>query len=420
MNDYKNSNRKFLKRADSSGALANFSWSPGQQTVFPNFSPADVLTLIDTDPVARGALTHFVDKSMEGDYALIERETKKYDRDAELRLDENYKFRSEILRKIFIMLKLYNNAFLELVKDTSGRTKAMNVLDASMIEPETEPNGDPIRYHWKVENPITGEKAKWDKSEIVWFKLNDRSQGWAPVDIKALSENLHIKQYIRRYIGWLWKTGQYRLLYKFKDSSKQDITDFLVYAKRNDKYYDVPFVAKGDIETTLLRDMKEIDQLVSMMKYLDNQTLILMRIPPNDAGIPDASGRSNADAQSNNLYTTITSVKKVIEDTINFDLFPRINKGTYLFHFAPNDRFAEKQVFEIVKLMKDMGMDDDVCKEYMEDRGMYFAAERLFKEPTGMEAAVGGLKQERYTKGTGEGNKPREEPTTREDQLRRV
>lgn len=421
-----NNSKKFKKKAFSKAPLKNFGWGSSSATVFPDFSFHAVLTMVDNDPVARGAVNHFIDRCMEGEYSLIRKDTKVLDNDAEKRLEEKYNFRTDVLRKIFLAGKLFNNVFLELVKDLDGRTKAINILDSSDIEPRTEPNGDPIEYFSKTPNQLTGEKPNWKKDEIVWFKFGDRTIGYAPLDMKALWENLLTKHYVRRYVAWLWKTGQYRVIYGFENSSDQDIKDFLVYARKNDQYFDVPFIAKGALQTNILRDMKETESFIDLLKYLDNQTLILLRVPPNDAGIPDASGRSNADAQSNNLSTAVISMKKVVEDGINYKLFPKIGRGTYLFKFGPVDRFAVKQVFEILQIMHSMNMEDDTMKEFLSDRGIYFSSEKLFKEPeqSGMSAVINprsnDMAPSRLGKGTGEGNAKDTGATTREDQLKKV
>lgn len=418
---------KFIKRDYSKGVLRNLSWNPAGPTVAPDFTFDLVLKQIDQDPVARGAVNHYVDKFMEGDYAIVRRDDRSYDWNAELILEEKYMFRTKLLRKIALMGKLFNNVFLEIVRDTDGKTKALNILDPSTIEPLTDINGDPISYKSTQINPNTNAYPTWDKNEIVWIKFGDRTTGFAPVDARALWENLLIKHYVKRYVSWLWKTGQYRLVYNFESASKQDIEDFLTYARKNDSHFHVPFIVKGKIQTTLLRDMKETSSLVEMLSYLDSQTLILLRVPPIDAGIPDASGRSNADAQANNIETSIVSMKKTVEDYINFDLFPKINKSTVLLQFAPLNRFAEQMVFNVAQTMSSMNITDEVIKEYLQDKGLFYGNAKLFKDPVvdAVSAATNPRSKDNMPSRKGKeemtGNKPNESgPTTREDQLRKV
>jgi hypothetical protein len=247
----------------------------------------------------------------------------------------------------------------------------------------------------------------------------------APVDLRALYETLKTKEWVVRFVAWLWETGQYRLLYNFDAAvAEQNILDFVAQSRRNDSNFAAPSIAQGKLETKILRDIKETDSISNFLKYLDNQILIAMRIPPIDAGIPDASGRSNADAQSNNLGSHVLGMKKIVEDAISFDLFPKINKGNSLFKFAPNDRFSEKQVFEVLQMMKAMGMTDDVCIEYMQDRGIFWKTEEIFVDPMDAQEQIDNPRSldtapSRQGKGTGEANKKQDTVTTRQDQLKK-
>lgn len=413
---------KTVKRTKSKGIITNYSFKNTWSTLTPNFSLEAVVDLVDKDPVARGAINHFVSKCMEGDYAIIDRKNKHYKRDEELRLEEKYNFRTKVLRKIFLACKFFNNVFIEIVRNSDGDTKSLNILDTTNVHVITKPNGDLEKLRSKNPNPLNGEYPEWSADDVVWVKFNDRTVGWAPIDFRALWENLLMKQYVRKYVAWLWKTGQYRLLYNPKDASDQDIEDFLAFLENNDENPTQPFILKGDLETKLLRDMKESESIDVLLKYLDNQTLILLRVPPVDAGIPDASGRSSADAQTNNLITSVSDMHKVVEDYVNYELFPKIKKGTLLLKFGPVDRFAEKQVFEVVQIMKSVNMTDEVCKNYMEDRGLFFSSDTIFNQPEEDDKTNPRDKDmapSRIGKGAGEGNKAQEKVTTRPDQIKK-
>lgn len=418
------SDKELVKRSDSGEQLKNYTPNNDEGTVFPDFSFDKTISMIDSDPVARGAFNHFIDKCMEGDYNIITRADLEYSPKDELRLDEKFLFRHNILRKLYIMLKLFNNAFVEIVRTTDGQTKSLNVLDSTNIDAITKPNGDPIKFKSKIQNIKTGGYTEWSTDRITWYKIGDRTEGWAPIDMKALFMNLLAKEYVLRFTAWLWKTGQYRQMFHFDSASNDDVEAWLSRYRATSIDFKKPSISKGGtIETKVLRDMKEMESIDRILKYYDSQTLILLRVPPIDAGIPDASGRSNADAQSNSLSTTITSMKKVIEDVTNFDLFPKINKSTLLLRFAPNDRFSEEQVFKNLQIMQSIGMSEEAMKEYMGDRGLFYKS-RLFK-PIEMQNATGNPRNidtapSRTGKTPGAGNKKigtGSQSTTRKDQL---
>jgi len=415
------SKSSFIKRAESKQTLSTFSYSKSFATIYPNFSYKAVIEMIDKEPIARGALTHFVDKCMEGDFIIVKRDSWKPDMTFQDKLQKDYNFRTSILRKVFLMGKMNNNVFIEIVRNGDGSPKEFNVLETSTLNVRTKANGDLEILESTIKNK-DGSTPTWSAEDIVWIKFNDRSEGYAPMDLKAVWETVLLKDYIRQYIAWLWKTGQYRLIYKFKNASDQDIQDFITISKRNDNNFQIPQIIKGELETGLLRDPKEMDFVDKIFKYLDNQILIAMRIPPNDAGIPDASGRSNADAQANNLGTHITSMKTIVADSINNDLFLKINRGNNMLRFSPADRFAEKQVWETVQIMASVGVKKSVIQEYLVDKGIIFDEEEYF-EPLPVTDVANPRNKDmapsRQGKGTGEGNQPQAEVTTRPDQLKK-
>lgn len=276
--------------------------------------------------------------------------------------------------------KLFKNVFLEIVREADGITpKAYNILDSMNIEPQTAPNGDPISYKTKTPNMTTGQYGTWDANDIIWMKFDKLANGWAPVDIKALYTVLLQKRFINRFISWAWQTGQYRVIHNFKTMNDDVVQDFIAYNSKVDNDFTKPFLASGDYVHSMLRDIKEFENIEAFLKYLDNQVLILLRVPPIDAGVPDASGRSNADAQSNSFNTHIQSFKQVMKDGFT-EMFRKINKGNNTITFGPADRFAEKMVFEVCLKMKQVGFTDDALEEYLYDKGMVWATKQLFEK----------------------------------------
>lgn len=415
-------NKTFKKHNYSKAVITTSNWRTSVANVFPDFDLHKIETMIDYDPIARGALNHFVAKCMEGDISFIKKDTYKYDESTEKSLMEKHNFRTDVLRKIFRQLKLWNNAFVEIVRTTDNETKAINVLNSQNVDVVTEINGDPKLFSWKIVDPVTGKYPEWNKDDIVWIKYNDESKGYATVDLQALWENLCIKSYIREYIGWLWKTGQYRVMYGF-EAPQRVVDDFIAYLKNTEENFRAPLLFGGEFKTQLIRDIRENDSIVRLLDQLDYQTAVLLRVPPSELGLPDASGRGNSDAQSNSFSTDVVDMKKVAEDFVNFKLFPRINKNNTIMRFAPNDRFSEKQAWEVIQIMKSAGCTNDVCVEYLQDRGMFYAAE-IFKEEEMLDSVKNprdkDMMPSRIGNGTGEGNQKQDEVTTREDQIRKV
>jgi len=406
------------KKADSKEPIRGFVNNNWSASILPSMSFDALLNMVDADPVTSGAISHYVDKSMEGEWAITKRDNGAYDKAFEDKLVYEHKF-DNILRKIFYVGKLFNNVFLEVVRKTDGSLKALNILDSTNIEPITKPNGDPIKYKSKIANPVSGEYAEWTPDEVVWFKFSDRDGGYGHTDVETLWNTLLQKNFIQRFVSWLWQTGQYRVVHNFKGNDKI-VQDFIAYNKKNEGDYRQPFMVGGEYIAANLRDMKETESLVELLKYLDGQILILLRVPPIDAGIPDASGRSNSDAQSNNLVTHVKSRKKVVAMGIN-DLFVLINKGNNAIVFSPSDKFEFTKILENVSLMKASQFKDEVITEYLRDNGVVFQANKLFNKVIDPSTPDNPRENDnapsRMGKGTGEANQKQQEVTTREDQL---
>lgn len=417
--------KQLTKKTDSKEPIKGFSNSKWNSTVLPNFDFNAALEMLDADPVASGAIEHYVDKSVEGHWSVIKRDTGAYDKSFEDQLIYKYNFEVSVLRKIFYIGKLFNNVFLEIITNTDGSLKYVNILDSTNIEPITKPNGDVIEFKSKIPNPVNGRHATWSPKEVVWFKFADRDGGYSHVNVQSLWNTLLQKTFIQRFVSWLWQTGQYRVIHNFKASDDKVVQDFVAINKKNEGDYRQPFLAQGEYATSILRDMKETESLVELLKYLDGQTLILLRMQPSDVGIPDSSGRSSSDNQSNHVNTHIKSRKKVVKAGID-KMFELVNHGNNAIMFAPVDKFEIKNVLENVQLMKSAGFTDNVCIEYMRDSGMVWQDAKVFNEPEVEEATEVDNPRDkdnmpsRIGKGAGEGNKKigtGNEATTREDQL---
>ena len=419
----------FIKRAESKEALRHYADSGRKDaTVFPDFSMEKVLSMIDNDPVARRAVTHFVDKAMEGGYDIIKLSDNTKDIDYKNKLESKFKFEISILRKTFLIGKMFQNVFLEIVRTEKDKSKQLNVLDTSNIKIHTLPNGDVQKYISKTVNPQTNQAPEWMPSEIVHIKFADRGGNtWSTIDAKALWENLLWKQYIKQYSSWLWKTGQYKTLYNLAEATPDQITDFLGYLRATNNDPTKPSIIQGQgVTTAMLRDMKENESMDMLLAKLDNQTLVLLGVAPIEVGITDNSGRSNSDNQSNSLHTGVTAYKQIIADAINNDLFKKITKSNNKLIWKPTDRFVKKQCFENLNILKNMGMTDEACAEYLQSEGIYFKTKSLFNKPEEKAEVTPGAKKDinlmdsrrsPEVKGADKKVGAGQESSTREDQL---
>ena len=370
---------RLVKNANSAQSVKNYYNNSFGGTLSPDYSFDAVLQMVDEDPVATGAVQSFVDKASEGDWSIVNRKTMTLDSTTDDNLRHDHSFETNILRKIYKVGKLFKNVFLEIVRTGSTATD-YNILDSTNVEPVTAPNGDPIKYRTKIPNPSTGEYGEWDAKDIVWFKFDGRDNGFAPVDIRSLYTALRQKVFINRFVSWAWQTGQYRVVHNFKTANETVIDDFIAYNAKSDNDFTKPFLVSGDYVRTMVRDMSEIDNLNSYLRKLDMDILIALRVPPIDVGIPDTSGRSNSDSQSNALVTHVRSFKKVVKAGID-EMLIKTYRGTSVIVFAPIDKYEDGMLFDNAQKMKAIGFSDDAIKEYLTAKGLVWSTNKMFVEP---------------------------------------
>lgn len=416
--------KKILTRENSKAVLQDYNLTVNEQSLFPNYDLHNASDLIFSDPVVNGAEKHFVDKCSEGGFNFVKKTSMELHKEVNDLMNYELNFEVNVLRSVFVQAFRYRNAFLEVVKGKgSGKIIGFNVLDARNIRPVTKPNGDVEKYRWKIQDPVTKKYPEWKPEEVIWLKFYDTATGWSGVDLKSVYKWVHTKSMMHRYVQWLWKTGQYRVLYNFTDARNSDVVeDFLTFMEAHDHDPTVPFITRGEVRTMLTRDMKETDSYIGLFKYIDSQILINLRVPPIDAGIPDASGRSNADAQSNNFATTIKGIKTVVKGAINTKILPYMGFEDTCIVFAPNDRFQKKQIIDELNILHNIGLSKEAKLEYLNRNGIFFQTKEVFQEE---EEQVEGEKDIDLmpSRFTGEGSGMNVEGTgeassTREDQLR--
>lgn len=377
----KRKGQQFLTRENSKAVLNDYTPSTEHQNTFPSFSLEEAEKVIFSDPVVNGAEKQFIDKCSQGRYFFVRRDKpSQVDSSLHRRMEEEFHFSSNVLRAIYRQAFRYRNAFLEVRRgEGTGRVVGLNVLNAKYIKPIVEHNGDPVRYRWTVPNPHTNSFPEWSTDEVIWLKFYENAEGFAPIDMESIYNWVRLKEFVRKYVSWLWDTGQYRTIYNFKQPRKEQVDDALAFMKQHEEDPTTPFLFEGELDLKQNRDMEENASLLELLKYIDQQILVNLRVPPIDAGIPDATGRSNADAQGNNFLTSVHGIKSVVLDGINNRLLDRMNRMDAKMVFAPSDRFEKKQIIDELNLFANMGLSKEALTEYMTSNGLLFETDTLWE-----------------------------------------
>jgi hypothetical protein len=343
--------------------------------------------LYKNDPIVRAAVKKTVNKVMETGWRLepqngksgINKLREKIQDTSESGLDYE-----KHLEEVVGNLVLYNNAFVEVIEE--GGETYVNLLEPEYMEINTDLNGDVNFYFQDIvsddsENTQEG-KPTWNPDEVVHYKLNHYStNAWSPVDLEAVYETLLIKDYIREWLHWFFKTHQMRPHIKAaENTSEEDMQQLISDIKQMRTKVDVPFLTQGEIQVEKLQEFttEEAESVRDIMEWCDEQLLMLMQVPPIMLGKGDESGRSTASELRKQFNSYIQSIRRTVSRHEHRDLFPKLGANAVELKWETLDKSQHKEIFETVRSMRQAQMKPQAIQEYLEMRGMSFETDDVF------------------------------------------
>ena len=387
---------------------------------YPDFEPDTAFKVIQNDPVVKAALIKKVDKTVESGWRLVAKDGKSRKEGLEKQLSE-LRF-NRVLRKILFHSYLYNNAFVEVVKQ-NGKVTDLNVLDPANIEIITELNGDVKGYKQKNITSSTDVIPSWTPDQVWHFALNDiRNNVWAEFDIKAIFETVLLKEKVRNWLYWFFKTNQLKGIFNIKGAGEKSIKDFLSYYKASSDNPDKPLILEGELDYQILRKFADDGKsMLDLLDWCDAQILSLMQVPPLAVGKMDTSGRSNATEAFGAMYSAIYAVQELLEEEFTYELFPKMGFDKVSFEFGIIDYINEERVFKIVTMMKQAQFKDEIIAEWLSSQGLQFNTMDIFNPLMEQNPNAPKMQDDtapsRQRKASDAPNKSYVTPTTREDQI---
>jgi hypothetical protein len=419
-----------IDRAASLQALATFI--QGDRNFRPEFNPRLARQIVMNDPLVSAAIETEANKALEGGWSI--KSGRKADNET---YNKNFKkkYRFDRLLHTAIRHIRFQDALIEIARK-EGEVVDLNLLDPAEIEVDAKPNGD-VNFYYQEQTKTKSYPSKivWQPENIVHIKFKDNILNfWGDSDLQVAYETVLVKDFIRKFLNWLFGTNQFRNHVSFKQTvSEQQLKTFISYYKEGEKSYGKPAITDGDVEIKALRELKDLEQLQLVMDMCDRELMRLLQQTPLSIGDGGSSGRSESDGLSETQRTSIKSIKRLIADAINYDLFPKLGyPSTVEFYWHPIDRMSEKSIFEVVEIMKRSMFTDEAIMEWMENQGLEFTVKKLFKEPelptmggqpTPEQRSKKDASASRTRKGEGESSQrigTGEEGTTREEQVSRA
>lgn len=418
---------EIISRENSKQVLLDFL--AGDNSFSKSFDINKARNVIKNDPLVSASLETEANKLLEGGWSI--RRKGKDNKELIKRFKKNYRF-DELLQTLSMNVR-YMDGLIEIGR-TENKVTDLNLLDSSVIKVYAQPNGDPEYYYQEAGQPnVDGNTViKWLPRNIVHIKFKDSILNfWGENDIQVIYETVLIKDFIRQFLMWLFKTNQFRNHINFKTlASEEQIKRFVSFYKEGERSYGKPVITDGEVEIKAMRELKDLEQLQRILEWCDDQLRMALQQTSVSLGSSGTS-RSEGDVLSETQRTSIKALQRKIANAINYELFDKMGLSDDTeFYWLPIDRMTEKSVFEVVEIMKRSMMTDEAIKEFMDKQGLVFETSKLFKDPMEDMAQPGQVTPEqrskkdasasRETKGAGQANSKigtGKEGTTREDQL---
>lgn len=446
-----------VERADSKGLLENYYFGvytgKGYPVGYkPAFSIERAIFVIRNEPMVRAAIRAVVDKAMENGYRFEGSNKKELDRFkkkwSEIRGEKR------ILRDGMSMLIPFGNVYVEIigsspsalgsnltatpVNDISAplptskkEFKDLNLLEQKYVWIKSDPHGNLIGYEQyvpdptfgtqKVEDPGSGNRPFWSPEEVTHIKLDNFTVNlWGEVDIQTLYQTCVIKDFVRQFKDWLFRTNQFRNYFRLSQgAAQQAVVDFISDMKGQENDVTKPIVVQTDsLEVGVIRDLKDLEQIDKTMEWCDNQILATLGVPPAAVGKMDTSGRSNSDMQENSrLASRAKALQATFEEAFNNDLNRKCGFQSVTLKFNTLDMKTVNDIMVNAGKMKtELGLKPEVIKSFMEQWGMNFGEVKDIFDPL----ADTKKSQDAFPSRAGNNGRPnqkQDKPTTRPDQL---
>jgi|10_taG_2_1085330.scaffolds.fasta_scaffold25109_2 hypothetical protein len=402
-------NEDILERA-SRGYIDGY-YSPKEPTMDkPQLDT--VLEVFRSEPTVVSAIRAMADEIIKNGF-LIETSNKQLKKFIERELKNKYRF-ERLLRRMVYNLLIYGNIFIELVyKD--NQAEELHLLETTDMQIISSAHGEVLGY----EQQHGGNTVHFTTDECVHVSLNNITSAlWGEVDMKTLYQTISLKQFIEKFLINLFRFNKFRDAWKIEKADEIQIKNFINDLKLARDQPEKELVVDGEITKIAGRELTDLDQLVEILNYCRQQILTLLRVPPIIAGIPDNSNRSNSEVQSRKAFDgRVKSIQQALADEITWELFPKLGWEKADFRFAPIDKRAEKDDIEIIKALKEIGLDDKSLLTFIKYVGIQL--------PEGAKIESGGYLsdkreikvEEKEDKSGPVEHKTGEDSETREDQL---
>ena len=247
------------------------------------------------------------------------------------------------MRNVTMGLVVFDDAFQEVRPEQGGtQPAATNVLDTTQMKVEQDEKGNPKGFG----QYIKGKKVTdFSLAEVIHYKLNifgDSKYGLSLIEpvLYTAAAKRFAEMYSAKYFQNQKPRGAWIFPENLDDDDYDDNVDMIIEAK-NQSQKDI-FLKGTGIDFKSFTGQEDME-FVNYLKYLREQIVTSMLVPPIMLGIPEGSNKSNSDVQIKAFDRRIRAIQQAIEHKINMHLikfgfgfdkiqfrFKRINKAEEL------------------------------------------------------------------------------------------
>jgi len=243
----------------------------------PDFSIEKARELYENDPIVRGAVKKTVNKVMETGWRLEPQNNKSGIKQLRSKMQDTSETGLDYekhLEEIVGNLVMYNNAFVEVIEE--GGDTYVNLLEPEYMEINTDLNGDVNFYFQDIisdGDDSVEQKPTWQPDEVVHYKLNHyTTNAWSPLDLESVYETLLIKDYVREWLHWFFKTHQMRPHVRVgENTSQEDVDQLLSDIKQMRTKVDAPFPTQGEVQIEKFQEFgtEEAESVRQLLDWCD-------------------------------------------------------------------------------------------------------------------------------------------------------
>jgi len=288
---------------------------------------------------------------------------------ASKKLLKHYSF-PRILRQIAVNAKIYQKAFVELVKkpmSVNGVVKKvvteLHVLHTPTIIPIIDQHGEVKQYVQRV----GGKEVRFNPEDIVEIQiLPSTASYWGFYDIIGLWEVVMTKELLEDYVDFLFRNGKTLPYWSTEQQISKDAYNKFVDGLKKQKNNPAgELIAQGKIKREFFERFQFLEDIENYINHLRGKIFEFFGVPPIAAGFIEGANRSSADTQVRYVWNnSVLAFKRVLEYELNYELFPKIGIRAEI-HFNPFDRLDIKDRIENALKLRALGTSNDTIEHLL-------------------------------------------------------